>query len=239
MSKERAQESKKPTSAINGKSSATLCTNNCGFFGNANYNGACSKCFRERLQQQEAKMQNFNSANNFEPIESFSTDKNSDHNWDNCKPEQITNDNNDLLNISKISSLTNNSKVSRRKLGSKFRPPTPYPTLSLNLNKNSPNIAKSQYDSVSISTEKTRNAESMKMKKIIEEKITKKTRKPPKPRCAICPQSIAVIAFDCRCGRRFCIKHQLANTHQCNFDYRAAGAEEIRKANPKVIAKKI
>jgi len=45
--------------------------------------------------------------------------------------------------------------------------------------------------------------------------------------------------FPCRCGGVFCSLHRYADEHNCTFDYREAGAEEIRRNNPQIIGEKI
>ena len=50
---------------------------------------------------------------------------------------------------------------------------------------------------------------------------------------------IVLIGFPCRCGGTFCSTHRYANEHDCTFDYREHGAEEIRKNNPQVIGEKV
>lgn len=41
-------------------------------------------------------------------------------------------------------------------------------------------------------------------------------------------------AFGCRCGGQYCTKHRLAKEHNCTFDYRRHGIEELKKSNPKI-----
>ena len=45
--------------------------------------------------------------------------------------------------------------------------------------------------------------------------------------------------FECRCGSLFCSLHRYADKHECSFDYKKMGREEIQKRNPKVVAAKI
>ena len=45
--------------------------------------------------------------------------------------------------------------------------------------------------------------------------------------------------FTCRCGGLYCSIHRYSDKHQCDFDYKEAGAAEIRKSNPVVVAKKV
>ena len=45
--------------------------------------------------------------------------------------------------------------------------------------------------------------------------------------------------FTCRCGGLFCSIHRYSDKHDCTFDYKELGAEEIRKSNPVVVASKV
>ena len=47
------------------------------------------------------------------------------------------------------------------------------------------------------------------------------------------------LGFDCRCGHLFCSLHRHADEHNCTFDYKAMGREQIEKHNPKVVGEKI
>lgn len=63
--------------------------------------------------------------------------------------------------------------------------------------------------------------------------------KKPKTKCTKCRTKVGVFGFPCRCGGLFCSTHRYANEHNCTFDYKELGAEEIRKNNPQVIGEKI
>jgi hypothetical protein len=45
--------------------------------------------------------------------------------------------------------------------------------------------------------------------------------------------------FDCRCGGLFCWEHRYSDKHNCKFDYKELGQDQIRKNNPIVIGEKI
>ena len=47
------------------------------------------------------------------------------------------------------------------------------------------------------------------------------------------------IGFDCRCGGQFCPLHRYANEHNCTFDYKEHGQNEIRKNMPVVQADRV
>ncbi|CAG9815716.1 unnamed protein product [Phaedon cochleariae] len=45
--------------------------------------------------------------------------------------------------------------------------------------------------------------------------------------------------FECRCGGLFCAVHRYSDKHDCSFNYREMGAQEIRRNNPVVVGEKI
>ncbi|XP_020595924.1 zinc finger AN1 domain-containing stress-associated protein 15-like [Phalaenopsis equestris] len=61
----------------------------------------------------------------------------------------------------------------------------------------------------------------------------------PINRCSCCCKKVGLAGFRCRCGELFCSRHRYSETHDCSFDYKAAGREKIMKANPVVRAAKI
>lgn len=63
--------------------------------------------------------------------------------------------------------------------------------------------------------------------------------KPPSNRCLSCRKKVGLTGFQCRCGGTFCSMHRYADSHECSFDYKKAGREQIAKQNPVVIAEKI
>ncbi|XP_072972464.1 zinc finger AN1 domain-containing stress-associated protein 15-like [Typha angustifolia] len=58
-------------------------------------------------------------------------------------------------------------------------------------------------------------------------------------RCSSCKKKVGLTGFRCRCGELFCGRHRYSDIHDCSFDYKAAGREEILKNNPVVRAAKI
>ncbi|EHA8592242.1 Zinc finger AN1 domain-containing stress-associated protein 15 [Cocos nucifera] len=58
-------------------------------------------------------------------------------------------------------------------------------------------------------------------------------------RCSTCRKRVGLTGFRCRCGDLFCGRHRYSDTHNCSYDYKTAGREEIAKANPVVRAAKI
>lgn len=67
----------------------------------------------------------------------------------------------------------------------------------------------------------------------------KEGAKKKKNKCLMCKKKVGLTGFTCRCGGLYCSVHRYSNEHQCTFDYREAGAEEIRRNNPVIKGEKI
>uniref|UniRef100_A0A453M167 AN1-type domain-containing protein n=1 Tax=Aegilops tauschii subsp. strangulata TaxID=200361 RepID=A0A453M167_AEGTS len=63
--------------------------------------------------------------------------------------------------------------------------------------------------------------------------------KPPSNRCLSCRKKVGLTGFKCRCGDTFCSMHRYADAHDCKFDYKQAGREQIAQQNPVVKADKV
>ncbi|KAG6803147.1 AN1-type zinc finger protein 5 [Apis laboriosa] len=70
-------------------------------------------------------------------------------------------------------------------------------------------------------------------------KETDKESKKKKNRCAVCRKKVGLTGFECRCGGLFCSVHRYSDKHDCKFDYREMGAQEIRRNNPVVVGEKV
>ncbi|XP_044949888.1 zinc finger A20 and AN1 domain-containing stress-associated protein 7-like [Hordeum vulgare subsp. vulgare] len=58
-------------------------------------------------------------------------------------------------------------------------------------------------------------------------------------RCAACRKKVGLLGFRCRCEGTFCSVHRHSEKHDCGFDFKAAGQEQIAKHNPVVVADKM
>ncbi|KAI5073924.1 hypothetical protein GOP47_0011937 [Adiantum capillus-veneris] len=58
-------------------------------------------------------------------------------------------------------------------------------------------------------------------------------------RCVACRKRVGLLRFKCRCGDIFCASHRYSDTHDCSYDFKAAGRLAIAKENPVVMASKI
>lgn len=58
-------------------------------------------------------------------------------------------------------------------------------------------------------------------------------------RCYSCRKKVGLTGFECRCGGLYCGLHRYSDKHNCTFDYKADGREQLTKANPVVVGEKI
>ncbi|KAM9964411.1 hypothetical protein ACTFIW_004174 [Dictyostelium discoideum] len=71
-----------------------------------------------------------------------------------------------------------------------------------------------------------------------EEKDTKKVQTDT-TKCFSCNKKVGLLGFKCRCSFVYCSTHRYSNKHDCSFDYKSAGKEQLAKDNPTVMASKI
>ena len=50
--------------------------------------------------------------------------------------------------------------------------------------------------------------------------------------CYFCKSKIRILGFDCRCGKHFCSKHRLPETHNCIFDHKT---KEVNLLKEKIL----
>ncbi|XP_037068871.1 AN1-type zinc finger protein 5-like [Pollicipes pollicipes] len=63
--------------------------------------------------------------------------------------------------------------------------------------------------------------------------------KKKKSRCEVCRKKVGLTGFTCRCDGLFCSLHRYSDKHDCSFDYRVLGQQEIRKNNPVIVGEKV
>ena len=57
--------------------------------------------------------------------------------------------------------------------------------------------------------------------------------------CLSCKKKVGLMGFKCRCGMVFCGVHRYPENHNCGFDFKGLGQEQIAKANPVVKGEKL
>ena len=63
----------------------------------------------------------------------------------------------------------------------------------------------------------------------------------PKKRCECegCNIKLMLTDMPCKCTKRFCSRHRVAEDHKCSFDYKAAGKVLLTSNLVKVASKKL
>ena len=72
-----------------------------------------------------------------------------------------------------------------------------------------------------------------------DQELTPEPQKKKRNRCDVCSKRVGLTGFTCRCKRLFCSEHQYPDEHACEIDYKKLGRDQLKKANPVVVAEKI
>lgn len=207
-----------------------MCRNNCGFYSNTSSEGLCSICYKDM----QKKMQESSNPANRSPLQTSEMASCSISN----SPKEM-----------KIPDLPTEGTIGlKSQIGDK--PNTP---ISLNLlgesSKILPNITIDNQETIN----RSKSSPILELEATEDEKVNcltpisasplispqssegKKTKK----RCLECKKKVSLLGFTCRCGGLFCSVHRYSDKHECSFDYKSPGAEQIRKSNPTIVAEKV
>ncbi|XP_072554370.1 AN1-type zinc finger protein 6-like isoform X1 [Paramormyrops kingsleyae] len=193
-----------------------LCTTGCGFYGNPRTNGMCSVCYKDYLQRQNSSGRVSPSASSGVSAlgESLATPR-TDSGVLVLAPASpsatATLETSSSQNLLSQASVTHSEEDDST--GDKARPKTDHLQASVPEN-----------------TERG-SAEG--------QEPSPDRPKQKRNRCSMCRKKVGLTGFDCRCGNMFCGIHRYSDMHGCTFDYKADGAERIRKDNPVVVGEKI
>ena len=58
-------------------------------------------------------------------------------------------------------------------------------------------------------------------------------------RCWTCNKKIGLLGFQCKCDYYFCAEHRYSDKHECAFDFKALGKQQLTKANPTIAPAKL
>lgn len=63
--------------------------------------------------------------------------------------------------------------------------------------------------------------------------------RPGSSRCAMCNKKLGLTGIKCRCDQYYCSNHRYSDQHNCTFDYKSKGRDELTKANPIIVSPKL
>jgi len=194
----------------------TLCKNGCGFYSNAGNEGLCSVCYKDIVKKKQAPPTNMPAS--FSPA-----------------PNSMAS-----LSIEEGAS----SMVGARPTPANLDTATPtvpvIPVVGATDKVGMENANQtSDFSSQKAESDLSNVAGSSSLGGSEGEKDGEKDGKKKKNRCLSCKKKVGLTGFTCRCGGLFCSIHRYSDKHECGFDYKALGAEEISKSNPVVVAQKV
>ncbi|XP_032597619.1 AN1-type zinc finger protein 6 isoform X3 [Drosophila grimshawi] len=189
-----------------------MCRSGCGFYGNPATDGLCSVCYKDSLRKKQQPPVNSTpvSVPSPQPSPTFSP---AIATTNTAQPtvQSLQQSHNDVKEKITEEAATVSAKTNSEAIISASGP----------------------------NTSNTQAAASAASEQDDKDKEDDKDAKKKKNRCGECRKKVGLTGFQCRCGGLYCAVHRYSDKHNCTFDYREHGAQEIRRNNPVVVGEKI
>ncbi|CAH1789813.1 unnamed protein product [Owenia fusiformis] len=200
-----------------------LCRMGCGFFGNQQFEGMCSKCYKDHVKRKNQTQSSTSSVSSgrHSPVSSS------------VSSSSVTLSQAKAI-VSAASTMATTSVPTTTPSVDTATPTVP----SVNLSASTKDKDSSSEEGATGGAEVKTPIKNSEPDTSSDERDGKRPTK-IKNRCTSCKKKVGLTGFPCRCGGLFCSLHRYSDKHDCQFNYKELAQEEIRKNNPVVVGQKI
>eukprot|EP01026_Neomeris_dumetosa_P000519 TRINITY_DN10130_c0_g2_i1.p1 TRINITY_DN10130_c0_g2~~TRINITY_DN10130_c0_g2_i1.p1 ORF type:complete len:239 (-),score=36.90 TRINITY_DN10130_c0_g2_i1:735-1451(-) len=217
-----------------------MCQTNCGFFANPSCNGYCSKCYKEFFCVQQKKMLSSQDSltSNLDP--KLHPPLNSVIPTDSVLEQTPVLSSLGAVNVSESASdklmsapppVAEEADDSAQQMEVDNIQLPPRNIQAIFVREEDDEVVQSQREEQLSSDQQHVSQQQLEVKK---EKVQKNRN-----RCYACDKKVGIQGMQCKCGFIFCSRHRQPEDHNCDFDFKEQGRQNLARNNPQVTGSKM